>query len=161
MTNKMEKVFLKYDVDRIGNVKNIKTGRSIASQTTHRGYLRANLYINGKTKGFYVHRLVGYKYLSNENNSPFINHKDGNKLNNCHSNLEWVTRSQNVQHGLRTKLIPSGESSVKSKLKESDVLFIREMAKEKLINQLEMSRLFNVSHSAVNLIVNNKCWKHI
>ena len=31
-------------------------------------------------------------------NASYINHKDGNKLNNCVDNLEWCTNSYNVQH---------------------------------------------------------------
>jgi len=33
-----------------------------------------------------------------------INHRDGNKLNNDISNLEWVTSAQNKQHALANGL---------------------------------------------------------
>ena len=44
-----------------------------------------------------VHRLVAMAYLPNPNNLPEIDHLDMNKLNNCASNLEWVTGQENVR----------------------------------------------------------------
>lgn len=60
---------------------------------------------NGKTKRFYVHRLVAISFLSNENKSLQINHKDGNPKNNNVSNLEWATSKENIQHAFKNNLI--------------------------------------------------------
>lgn len=47
---------------------------------------------------FYLHRVVGFLYVSNPDNLPEINHKDFNKRN-CHkNNLEWCTHKYNVNH---------------------------------------------------------------
>lgn len=50
------------------------------------------------------HRLVAIVWVSNPENKPFINHKDGNKLNNNPSNLEWVTCQENNIHAYQTGL---------------------------------------------------------
>jgi hypothetical protein len=54
-----------------------------------------------------------------------------------------------------------GENHSMSKIKESDVLLIREYHKNKTYNQKEISKLFNISYSLVNKIVYRVLWKHI
>ena len=51
-----------------------------------------------KRKRFSIHYLVASTFIDGEQENLEINHKDGNKLNNCYLNLEWVTRSENQQH---------------------------------------------------------------
>ena len=63
------------------------------------GYSIVNLKVNGKQKNHLVHRLVALAFISNETDDRhFINHIDGNKQNNHVSNLEWVTKSENMKH---------------------------------------------------------------
>ena len=47
-----------------------------------------------------VHRLVAIYYVENPkpNEYNIVNHKDGNKLNNHYTNLEWCNISINTQH---------------------------------------------------------------
>lgn len=68
------------------------------------GYMAVQCIINGHKKGFLVHRLVALEYIPNPGNKPYVNHKDGNKLNNHYSNLEWVTAKENSDHAIRTGL---------------------------------------------------------
>lgn len=71
-----------------GELKRLKT------QINSNGYECITL----NKKRYSIHRLVGEYYISNPNNYPQINHKDGNKLNNDISNLEWCTNAQNQLH---------------------------------------------------------------
>ena len=71
--------------------------------------------INKKRTNYYVHRLVAEYFLSNpDKQRNFVNHLDGDKLNNNVSNLEWCTRQENVQHAYETGLlVPTMENLVR------------------------------------------------
>lgn len=60
--------------------------------------------IDGKTERCLVHRLIAKTFLSNYDKTLDVNHIDGNKRNNVLSNLEMVTRSENIKHSIRIGL---------------------------------------------------------
>jgi hypothetical protein len=62
------------------------------------GYLQVSIMNKGKCKSKLVHRLIAQAFIPNPENKPCVNHKDGNKLNNDVSNLEWCTYSENELH---------------------------------------------------------------
>lgn len=52
-----------------------------------------------------IHQLIAQTFIPNPENKPIVNHIDGDTFNNCVSNLEWCTQSENMQHAIRTGLI--------------------------------------------------------
>lgn len=94
--------FKNYEVSNLGRIKSLprpKTkGGILKSQINKLGYSKITLLKNGKQYLFSIHRLVAEAFISNPNNLPEVNHKDGNKQNNCVDNLEWVTHSENIKH---------------------------------------------------------------
>lgn len=77
---------------------------------TENNYLVVNLRKNNTSYVVPVHVLVAKTFIPNPDNLPTVNHKDGNKLNNDVSNLEWVSYADNNIHALRTGLRhPRGE----------------------------------------------------
>lgn len=87
-----------YMIDENGNVYNTSTQQYLKGSIGVNGYKYYRLSKNNKKRMFYAHRLVAEYYIDNLNSLPVVNHKDGNKLNNNFSNLEWVSYSQNTQY---------------------------------------------------------------
>ena len=93
----------KYEISDTGLVRRIDTKQTLSGCITS-GYRSVKLtFNNSKQKRFYVHRLVAEHFINNPDpkNKTFVNHKDGNKLNNCIENLEWVSPRENNLHYYR------------------------------------------------------------
>lgn len=63
------------------------------------GHLRVSLTKDGKTRKFFIHRLVAEAFIPNPNAFPIINHLDENPQNNNANNLEWCTYKHNSNYG--------------------------------------------------------------
>ncbi len=124
------------------------------------GYLQVTLYRDGIRRVF-VHRLVALSYLNHYYKFGLeVNHKDGIKVHNEVSNLEWVTSSENKRHRIAILGIivnTRGENSGSAKLTRVDVLWIR---KSKL-KYKELAKTYNVHPSQISRIRNNKRWGHL
>lgn len=90
----------KYEVSDTGIVRRVENKRVLNGCVTS-GYKSVKLtFENSKQQRFYVHRLVAEHFISNSDpkNKTFVNHIDGNKLNNNVENLEWVSPRENNLH---------------------------------------------------------------
>lgn len=97
-----------YSVNEEGEVYNSR-GQKMKTTITKNGYERFNT--SRPTKSYLVHRLVAVCFIENPLNKEQVNHKDGNKLNNKVSNLEWVTSSENMIHGFENNLISKNKNN--------------------------------------------------
>jgi len=52
-----------------------------------------------------VHRLLAEAFIPNPSHLPYVNHRNGDKLDNSLGNLEWVTHSQNIRHAYNLGLL--------------------------------------------------------
>lgn len=98
-----------YQVSNFGNIKSLygwnagskkyfKRNLIMKPKISNTGYYNIVLHKNKLSKTYNVHRLVAETFIPNIENKETVNHKDGNKLNNCINNLEWATRSENQLH---------------------------------------------------------------
>lgn len=95
-----ERVFIKSD----GRRKTVRE-RILKQQVNQNGYPTITLRsVGGKNLVFRVHQLVAKAFIIENHHLPIINHKDGNKLNNHSSNLEWCNHSQNLKHAYDNNL---------------------------------------------------------
>ena len=71
-----------YEIDTLGNVRNIKTKRILKDRKSTDGYRQINLRYNKKQITYSIHRLVAITYIPNSFNFKCIDHIDRNRTNN-------------------------------------------------------------------------------
>jgi len=158
--------FPNYEVNEDGTIRNIATKKIIMPQE-HKGYLQVNLIRLSKNKKHNirrtvtVHRLVAEAFVVNPKRKPQVNHKDGNKLNNNVSNLEWVTAAENIAHSVSNGLNNTyGSNNVNAKLKEEDIPEIKRRCSE---NEalISIALDYGVSIATISLIKHNRIWRNV
>lgn len=89
----------KYNITDDGRVLSLPRERArfrqLKTSLSNCGYLTVCF---GDKTTHLVHRLVAKAFVEGYSEGLDVNHKDGVKTNNRHSNLEWVTRSENCLH---------------------------------------------------------------
>lgn len=99
---------IRYRVSENGDVLSLYNNKLRKVGLNNSDYKRINLSHGSKkdVEKIYIHRLVATLFIENDNPNlkTDINHKDGNKLNNHYTNLEWVTKSDNTNHAIENGL---------------------------------------------------------
>lgn len=90
----------RYLISPSGEILSTLNNNKLNPILQNNGYLTVGL----DKKIHLVHRLVAKHFIPNPYDHPQVNHKDGNKLNNIVSNLEWVTAKENINHAFETGL---------------------------------------------------------
>jgi len=85
-------------IDKNGKEKHLK-GKLLKKGVFSNGYTFVSLRPIKGTTNKLIHRIVAESFLDNKNNLPVVNHLDEDRKNNKVFNLEWVTHSENVEHG--------------------------------------------------------------
>lgn len=94
-----------YQVSSLGRVKSLKDNNDKSREKILRqvklknGYLKVNLWKNGKIKNCTVHRLVANAFIPNPSGFRCVNHRNEDKTDNCIGNLEWCDQKYNVNFG--------------------------------------------------------------
>jgi hypothetical protein len=83
-----------YDREK-GQVFNNKMGKP-ALNINSPSYLKVGLWLNKTTKMLYTHHVVWF-FEYGEWPTSCLDHRDGNKKNNYHTNLQQVTQRENIQ----------------------------------------------------------------
>jgi hypothetical protein len=101
-----------YQVSNLGRIKSLSIKvhnrvtreKIMMSQLSNSGYYYICLSNNKTKKYLFVHRIVALEFIYNPKCKEQVNHIDGNKINNCIKNLEWVSRSENIKHAYKNGL---------------------------------------------------------
>lgn len=146
-----------YWISNLGNVK--CKNKQLKQRTNKKGYLKVRLYKNNKCKTFSIHRLVAINFIPNPDNLPQVNHKDGNKLNNTITNLQWCNNSENQLHAYKLGLQPSrhGENNSRSTLTNKDVEELKYLYNLG-IRLSEVSNILGIGLSVARNIIYGNTW---
>lgn len=160
----------KYEVDAQGVIWNLDyrgrgERRPVGLYPNKAGYMQFQITLPGVRDYAMAHRFIAFAILGDPPAADWeVNHRDGNKANNCPKNLEWVSRDSNMQHawdtGLKVLSGPIGgarERHPGAKLTEADVLEIRRRlcAGE---TQDAIAATFGIKQPTVSRIKNGSLW---
>lgn len=164
-----------YEVSNVGRVRS-KDRIILCSNGNKRPMigkvLKANTYLpyytvllkksGNKPTRVYIHVLVALAFIGKKPPGFCVNHKDHNKRNNLVSNLEWVSYSDNLNHGLTGPrgITRFGEGHSGSKLTNKTCTAIIK-GLESGVKSRHLAKIFGVSESIISRIKHGKNWKHM
>lgn len=122
------------------------------------GYLKVRLVIDGKRKGYYVHKLVAEAFLpSRPLQNCQLRHLNGIRTDNRVENLTWGTAKENAAdrelHGNTAR----GSRNGFAQLTEAQVKIIKESS----MSNRKLAILCGVSSTTVNYIKSGRTWTHV
>ena len=147
---------IKYSIDTNGVIYNDTWG-TIPKGRIKNGYHL--ICVQGIWKP--IHRYVAFAFLPIIEGKTFVNHKDGNKSNNCVDNLEWCTHKENMQHAKKTGLWKPhvGVNHGMTRLTEQDVHVICQSISEGL--SFKKVSIVGLTRHQFYSIKSRRTWKHI
>jgi len=136
-----------------------------------RGYATLPVRPFGKSKTFYIHKLVAQYFIEKEvKDATFVIHLDYNKSNNYIDNLKWCTKDEVFEHQqynpivLQAREKQKGRKTVQGhKLTSTEVIRL----KKKIFDPKRKSRLkiiakqFGISEMQLYRIKSGENWAHI
>lgn len=136
-------------VDRNGRKRN---GVVKKPQDNGNGYKYVQLKKDANYKNFYIHRLVATHFIAPIEGKEYVNHKDGNKENNCFDNLEWCTESENMKHAYETGLNVPNDINELHKARDAHYESNAKVVVQKDVNGTVIKKHKNLkeAHNAIN-----------
>jgi len=164
-----------YDATKDGRIRRSENKRISVTADHPSGYRQIAMHNNGVRRTQKIHRMVYEAWVGPIPPGMQINHLNGIKSDNRIENLEMCTPQQNIEHSVRTGLLPRGDRHhfVKrpetiprgtnhhaSKLTDELALQIYlEGASAKNLNQLAAK--YGMSWGAIYSLMNGKTWRHV
>lgn len=163
-----------YEVSNLGRVRILENtrmrsdgkpyhvkSRIMKPQRTKCGYDKVILWWDLDRKSHLIHRLVMEMFSPVDGMSDLqVNHIDGIKYHNSLDNLEWVTRSDNMQHAMKSGLwVPMyarKDENPHTKLREKEIAEIRALLAEGKYRQYEIAEMYGVRESVISTIKNKR-----
>jgi len=135
----------KYFVSNLGRFKNSFGTIMNNYKVNENGYIRVFIY----NKTYALHRLVSLAFIPNTDNKEQVNHKDGNKINNCVENLEWISNRENQIHKYQIGL----GNNYTRKIIQYDLQMNKMKEFESIV---KASKELNIGKTNINGVLNNR-----
>lgn len=136
-----------------------RAGTERLTYLSRRGYAYVSLSVNGKMRGFQVHRLVCRAFLGPSDLT--VNHKNGVKHDNRLSNLEYATSKENSQHAYWVlDSGPHGEQHHNSKLTEESIARIWAL-RDAGLTSYEIAPIIGCTRANICYILRGKAWARV
>ena len=150
------------EVNALGVVRKQSTGFVYTLGSYGKGYVAVTYRRNGVQRHRYVHQLVCAAFHGpRPSPSHEVNHRDGNRRNNCADNLEWVTHADNVRHAFATGLNARGSHHANSKLTERAVRRMRQLRATCGWSFKRLGLKFGVTTSVAHAAATGRSWRHV
>lgn len=154
-----------YLVSNFGKVYSKKSNKILKQEVTKVGYARVTIFYNKTAAHKSIHRLVANAFIYNDDksNKIYVNHINGNKLDNSVNNLEWVTARDNELHAYKNnlKVAKHGDESHLSVYSKKQVISACEMMEEGIFTIKYISYKTGISESMLYLIQKRRSWINI
>lgn len=152
-----------YSVSSLGRVRReapgygTRPGRILSAWPGTDGRLRVTLSTNNLRSVHPVHRLVAHAFLGPCPDGHEVNHVDGDRLNNEASNLEYVTRAENMAHAVKRGLTASGERHGHAYLSDARARRIRWLATR--YDNRTIARRLGIGEGVVSRLVRGETYR--
>ena len=137
----------RYEVSSMGDVRNVKRGRNL------RPYIRSgyqSVKLGKGSKWRTVHRLVLLAFVGPS--ALHANHKNGRKLDNRLSNLEYCSQRANNIHAIQVLGLRQGSLTKNSRFTTSNIALMRSLY-SRGVKQTEIAKRFNTYQGVVSNII--------
>lgn len=130
-------------VSKCGKLYNYKTKKLLKQHVLKTGYYNVVITSPGVVhKAYRVHRVILGTFLPiDDPDNYFVNHIDGNKINNELDNLEWVTPLGNVEHAIDNNLWTTLRPVQRKNILSGEITIIRSIGQAALENDIHLATL--------------------
>lgn len=102
-----------YPDGRVYREYKMRPRRILKPHLMKEGYVGLSICKDNKKYLLKQHRVLAQLFIENPLNLPCVDHYDGNRANNCLSNLRWVDKKTNSRNSKKPKNNTSGVMGVR------------------------------------------------
>lgn len=124
--------------------------RELTQLKNKNGYIQLNLGGKKNKKTVRLHRLIAETLIPNPDNLDCVDHIDGNKLNNHPSNLQWITRGDNIVKAQKMGRWGTPPKFYKIKYNTGDEIIIHNISEFSRNNDYSATKLVAISKGKRN-----------